>query len=184
MISTVTALFIASGALEAVFTFLIAIKTFRQPRKVRIVLLSFGLLTLPASVVNILSYSSIVSSHWNSFAYLTSTLFMLVLHFWLNLDVGKHLRIGGVNYKCPYVVGGAVALVGSILCLSTQLVILLVRDDRNPMRPAFITGVVMAIFCDGATYIYSFSALVNLRGKRIHEGQSRTTAIGVSTIFF
>jgi hypothetical protein len=118
--------------------------------------------------------------HWNSFAYLTSTLFMLALHFWLNLDIGKHLRIGGVQYNCPYVIAGTVGLVGSMICLTTQIVLLLVRDDAYPMRPAFITGVCLAIFCDSATYIYSFSALINFKSQRYHEGQSRTTSLGVN----
>ncbi|CAO3617833.1 unnamed protein product [Mucor hiemalis] len=179
MVSAVTALYIASGALEAIFTLLIAAKTFYQPKKIRIVLLSFSLLTLPASVVNILGHSNIVPSHWNAFAYLTSTLFMLALHFWLNLDIGKHLRIGGINYRSPFVIAGTIALGGSMLCLSTQLVILLVRNDPHPIRAAFVTGVVMAIFCDGATYIYSFSTLIHFKSQRFHEGQSKTTAIGV-----
>ncbi|KAL9539337.1 hypothetical protein MBANPS3_010315 [Mucor bainieri] len=179
MISTVEALYITTVALEAVLSVFIAIKTFLQPRKVRYVMLVFSLITLAASIVNTLSYLNLITSHWNSFAYLVSTLFMLALHYWLNLDIGKYLRVGGIDWKHPLVLAGAAGLGGSMACLTTQLIILLIRNDPYPIRAAFITGVCLAIACDSAAYTYSFSSLIHLKKHRLHEGQAKTTSLGV-----
>ncbi|KAI9248120.1 hypothetical protein EDC94DRAFT_625171 [Helicostylum pulchrum] len=179
MISPIAALYITSGFLEITACVLIAVKTYYKPKKIRCILLLFSVLTLPASAVNILNYTGILPNKWNSFSYLVSTTFMLTLHFWLNLDIGKLLRVGSVQYRNPLVLAGVITLSGSLLCLTCQTIILLVRDDEYPIKPAFVTGVTFAIFCDAATYLYSFSALINLRSQRIHEGQSRTTSLGV-----
>lgn len=179
MISTIAALYIATVAVEAALSIFIAIKTFLQPRKVRYVMLTFSLITLTASIVNTLTYLTVITRHWNAFAYLVSTLFMLVVHFWLNLDVGMHLRVGGIDWKHPLVLAGAAGLGGSMACLATQVIILLIRNDPFPVRAAFITGVCLAIFCDSAAYIYAFSCLIHLKKRRIHEGQSKTTSLGV-----
>ncbi|EPB90719.1 hypothetical protein HMPREF1544_02463 [Mucor circinelloides 1006PhL] len=104
---------------------------------------------------------------------------MLALHYWLNLDIGKHLRVGGIDWKHPLVLAGAAGLGGAMACLTTQVIILLIRNDPYPIRAAFITGVCLAIFCDSATYTYSFSSLIHLKKHRIHEGQSKTTSLGV-----
>jgi hypothetical protein len=180
MVSTIAALYIATVAVEAVLSVLFAIKTFCQPRKVRYVMLIFSLVSLIASLINTLTHLNVIISHWNAFAYLISTLFMLVVHFWLNLDIGKHLRVGGIDWKHPLVLAAAAGLGGSMACLATQVIILLIRNDPFPIRAAFITGVCLAIFCDSAAYIYSFSCLVHLKKHRIHEGQSKTTSLGVS----
>ncbi|KAG2229510.1 hypothetical protein INT48_004344, partial [Thamnidium elegans] len=179
MVSSIAALYITSGFLELTASILIALKTYYKPKKIRYILLVFSILTLSASAVNILNYMDIVPNKWNSFSYLVSTTFMLTLHFWLNLDIGKHLRVGSVQYSNPLVLAGVITLSGSLLCLACQTIILLVRNDDYPIKPAFVTGVTLAIFCDGTTYLYSFSALINLRSQRIHEGQSRTTSLGV-----
>jgi hypothetical protein len=183
MITPVAALYITSVSVETAVFILILIKTIYQPRKVGCVLSAFSILTLPASIVNVLSYIDIVPIHWNSFAYLASTLFMLAIHFWLTLDIGKHLRVGGIRYNCPYVVAGAVGLGVATICIITQIVLLLVRNDPYPMRPVFVTGVCLAIVSDGCAYIYSFSSLIHFKSQRVHEGQSRTTALGVSFTF-
>lgn len=175
-------LFVTSVAFETVAALLIAAKTLYQPKKVRYVLFAFSILTLPASIVNVLYYQNIVSSHWNSFAYLVSTLFMLTIHFWLTLDIGKHLRSEGIQYKSPFVVGGAIGLVLATACLIIQIVLLFIRDRAHPARPLFIAGVCLAIISDGATYTYSFSSLIRLKSQRLHEGQSRTTALGVGLL--
>jgi hypothetical protein len=182
MFTTGEGLYITSGVVETLVLFYGAYKTISQPRKIRYVLLTFSLLTLPASTVTILSYMDKVAMHWNSFAYLLSTLFMLGLHFWLSLDIGKHLRVGGIEWKHPLVLIGAAGLGGSMTCITVQLIVLLIRNDAYPIRPTFITGVCLAIFCDGATFIYSFSSLVHLKQRRFHEGQSRTTSLGVKYI--
>ncbi|GAN08766.1 hypothetical protein MAM1_0222c08282 [Mucor ambiguus] len=178
MISTVAVLYITTVALEAVLSVFIATKTFFQPKKVRYVMLVFSLITLAASIVNTLSYLNLITSHWNSFAYLISTLFMLALHYWLNLDIGKYLRVGGIDWKHPLVLAGAAGLGGSMACLTTQLIILLIRNDPYPIRAAFITGVCLAIACDSAAYTYSFSSLIYLK-RQLHEGQAKTTSLGV-----
>lgn len=180
MVSVIAALYIVAWILEFIACVLIAVKTYFKPKKIRYVVLIFGFMTLPASLVNTLSYMDIISSKWNSFSYLCSTTFMLALHFWLNLDIGKNLRVGHVHYKSPLIVAGAAAMVGALICLICQISIMLAKNDDYPLRKVFITGVCLSIFCDGTTYTYSFSALINLRGKRLHEGQSRTTALGVS----
>jgi hypothetical protein len=179
MFTTTEVLYIISGVIEASVFIYGAYKAFMKPKKLSHVLITFDLLTLPASIINILSYMDQVPMHWNSFAYLSSTLFMMALHFWLNLDVGKNLRAGGIQWKHPLVLVGAVGLAGSLICIITQMISLLIRGDTYPIRPVFITGVCLAIFCDGATYIYSFSSLIHFKGQRFHEGQSITTALGV-----
>ena len=183
IITPVGRAYIASILFNTIVSVLIALKTIRQPKKVRYVLLVFSLLTLPASIVNGLTYEEIIPVHWNSFGYLLSTLFMLALHFWLNLDIGKHLRVGGIQYGSPFVIAGAVGLTGSLFVLY-EIFLLLLRNDPYPFRPAFITGVCLAIFCDGATYIYSFSILIHFKSQRHHEGQSRTTSLGVGVFFY
>ncbi|KAI9478729.1 MAG: hypothetical protein EXX96DRAFT_572017 [Benjaminiella poitrasii] len=180
MITIKGALYITSGALEAAALLLIALKTYRQPKKIRYILMLFGMINLPASIINIISYFQFVDSHWNVFAYIMSTLFMLAQHFWLNLDIGKHLRIiNGILWKHPLVLIGTFALAGSIICLVTEIIILLIRNDPYPVDGAFITGVCLSILCDGTTYLYSFSPLIYLKKNRHYENQSRITSIGV-----
>lgn len=174
-----------SGVLELACAAFITIRAIQKPKRVLCILSAFSILTLPACMCNILAFADYIDSKWNSFCYLFVTLFMLVLHFWLTLDIGRNLRLKGIQWKHPLVIGGIISLCGSLTCLTVEIIILLVRNDNYPLRKAFICGVCFAIVSDGLVYIYSFSALFCSKDLRMHEDQSRTAALGVKqrTIF-
>jgi hypothetical protein len=175
-----------SGVLELSCAAFITIRAIQKPKRVLCILSAFSILTLPACMCNILAFADYIDSKWNSFCYLFVTLFMLVLHFWLTLDIGRNLRLRGIQWKHPLVIGGIISLCGSLTCLTVEIIILLVRNDNYPLRKAFICGVCFAIVSDGLVYIYSFSALFCSKNLRMHEDQSRTAALGVKqrTFFF
>lgn len=180
VLSKITVVYVVFGCLETFVFLLIAIQTFWTPKKVRYVLLIFSLLTLPASIVNILTKIEIAPIQWNSLAYLVSTYAMLALHFWLNLDTGRQLRVGGIEYKSPTIIAGTIALVASLICLIFQICYIFVKKELYPFKTVFIISVCCAIVGDGAVYMYSFSALINFKTQRVYEGQTNTTFVGVS----
>ncbi|OBZ90762.1 hypothetical protein A0J61_01170 [Choanephora cucurbitarum] len=179
MIPTNEILYLTSVAFEVFVTLTIAWKTFAQPKKVRYVLLIFCILTLPSAFVNVATEMERVPDHWNSFCYLVSTCILLLLHFWLNLDIGRRLRTEGIQWRNVYMIITITSLVATIGCLLGQIIILLVNHEMYPRRPLFIAGVCLAIACDSGIFVYSFSTLIHLRDQRHHQGQSRATALGV-----
>lgn len=179
MVTAVLVLFIVSGAFGFIATLLIATQAFCRHKKILYFLFANSIVTLPASICNIITFAEYMPQHWNSFCYLFVSMFLVVLHFWLSLDIGTQLRIDGIRWSHPIIIVGLVALCGTLICAVIQITVLFIQGDNYPLRPVFITGVVFAVISDGSLFFYSLSPLIHLKSKRIHESQSRTTAIGV-----
>ncbi|CAO3696887.1 unnamed protein product [Rhizopus stolonifer] len=172
-------LYVISGVLEAISACFIVFQAIRSSKMVYKVLAVFSVLILPASVCNILSFVGYLSPHWNSFLYLFTTFFLLVMHFWLILDIGSHLRVLGIQWKHPLAFGAFIGLFGALVCLSVQIIVLLVKNNMYPLRKAFIVGVCLAILAHGLVYCYTFATLIDFRARKLNEGPARTTALGV-----
>jgi uncharacterized membrane protein len=175
---------LASSTFCTLASILIAYQAVRHPNKLRLFILAYSIMTLPASIISTLYIQGLVSARVNSLTYLVSTLLMTVTHFFMLLDVGKRIRLGNSYWKHPLVLFGIFFLGCTVIVLFAQIIVLAVNKsevEEYPLKPCFIAGVICAIFGDMAIFTYTFKPLLYWRENRLNEGHSRTTALGVST---
>ncbi|KAG2229925.1 hypothetical protein INT48_008306 [Thamnidium elegans] len=173
---------IVSTTFCAIASILIAYQVFKHPNKLRIFILVYSILTLPASVIATLQIEGYVSYRTNSMVYLISTLLMTVIHFFMLLDVGYRLRRGDGDWKHYLVVVGIVFLTITCILLFVQIIIMAVNHDGEqhfPLQGAFIAGVVAALIGDSSVFTYTFMPLIYWKKNRVNDGYSRTTALGI-----
>lgn len=173
---------IASSAFCFVSSVLIAYQVIIRPNKLRFSILGYSIFTLPASIINTLSLEGIVSQRANSLVYLVSTLLMCITHFFMVLDVGYRLRMGEANWKHPLVLCGIAFSICTSVLLLAEIIILAINSsgkEEYALKGAFIAGVVAAIIADSCVFTYTFKPLLYWKEKRVNEGHSRTTALGV-----
>lgn len=173
--------YIVGDVLCLVAAILIAIQVIRKPKKLRIFIGFFAVLTLPCSIVNTLTYQGIVADRWNTLSYLISTFLMLMMHLYLIMDIGYQLHGTKDIWSQGLVLTAIALLFGSDICIVVQVAFLGAHpSDPFPFRPAFITGVCLAIFSNCAAFFYAFSPLIRWRKRnRTQEAHSKTTAYGV-----
>lgn len=179
---------IAGNAFCFISTVLIAYQVIRHPNKLRLFILGYSMITLPASIINTVQLENLVSVRCNVLVYLVSTLIMSVTHFFMTLDVGYRLRVGeeGNHWRDPLVLIGMLFVTGTSVFLVVQIVILALNADGqqdHPLKACFIGGVVCAIVGDCAVFTFTFKPLIYWRKNRTNEGHSRTTALGVCEIY-
>lgn len=178
---------IASSAFCFISSILIAYHSLKHPNKLRLFILGYSIMTLPASIISTIYIEDLVSARTNSIVYLVSTLLMTVTHFFMLLDVGKRLRLGVSYWNHVLVLFGIFFLGCTVIVIFVQIIIL--GENRTgmeeyPLRPCFITGVICAICGDMAVFTYTFKPLLYWKENRLNEGHSRTTALGVSWTFY
>jgi len=162
---------------------LIAYQVIKRPNKLRFSILGYSIFTLPASIISTLSLEGLVSQRANSLVYLVSTLLMCITHFFMVLDVGYRLRAGDAPWKHPLVLCGIAFSACTSILLLAEIIILAINSsgtEEYPLKGAFIAGVICAIIADSCVFTYTFMPLLYWREKRVNEGHSRTTALGVS----
>lgn len=178
---TGTPAFIVGNAFYFISTVLIACQVYRSPKKLRIFIGIFSLLTLPCSIVDTLTFESIISDRWNSLTYLISTFLMMTMHFAMTLDMGFQLRAENASWKHWQVVIGIGGVAASNICILVQVGILGANPlDQFPYKPAFILGVCLACVGDSSVMYYAFAPLVRRKKNRTQPIHSKTTAYGVS----
>lgn len=178
---TGTPAFIVGNAFCFISTVLIACQVYRSPKKLRIFIGIFSLLTLPCSIVDTLTFESIISDRWNSLTYLISTFLMMTMHFTMTLDMGFQLRAENASWKHWQVVIGIGGVTASNICILVQIGILGANPlDQFPYKPAFILGVCLACVGDSSVMYYAFAPLVRRKKNRTQPIHSKTTAYGVS----
>lgn len=173
---------IVSSSFCFISSLVITYQVIKRPNKVRFSVLGYSILTLPASIVSTLSLEGIVSQRANSLVYLVSTFIMCITHFFMVLDVGYRLRMGEANWRHPLVLCGAAFSACTNTLLLAEIIILGINSsgtEEYPLKGAFIAGVICAIVAGSCVFTYTFMPLLYWREKRINEGHSRTTAIGV-----
>lgn len=178
---------IVSTTFCTIASVLIAYQVFKHPNKLRIFILVYSIITLPASIIATLQIEGYVSHRTNSLVYLVTTLLMTVIHFFMLLDVGYRLRRGDGDWKHYLVVVGIVFLTITCLLLFAQIIIMAVNHDGEqhfPLQGAFISGVITALIGDSSVFTYTFMPLIYWKKNRVNDGYSRTTALGVNTILF
>ncbi|KAI8985301.1 hypothetical protein BDB01DRAFT_78400 [Pilobolus umbonatus] len=168
---------------ELMVTLLIQYTTWKKPRRIMYAVSIFSLFTLPASLVNVLTYAEIIDQCWNSLTYCISTAFMLSMHFWLNLDIGQRIRPKGVQYSHPLIILGILCLLCTLSCFVANMTLMFTNNEQYPHKIIFLVGVCVSILADCITYFYAFSGLINMKKDRFHESQSKTTAIGIWYLF-
>ncbi|GAN04635.1 hypothetical protein MAM1_0069d04096 [Mucor ambiguus] len=107
---------------------------------------------------------------------------MCITHFFMVLDVGYRLRMGEADWRHPLVLCGIAFSVCTNTLLLAEIIILAINSsgtEEYPLKGAFIAGVICAIFGGSCVFTYTFMPLLYWREKRINEGHSRTTALGV-----
>ncbi|CAO3625201.1 unnamed protein product [Mucor fragilis] len=177
---------IVSSSFCFISSLVITYQVIKRPNKVRFSVLGYSILTLPASIVSTLSLEGIVSQRANSLVYLVSTFIMCITHFFMVLDVGYRLRMGEANWRHPLVLCGAAFSACTNTLLLAEIIILGINSsgtEEYPLKGAFIAGVICAIVAGSCVFTYTFMPLLYWREKRINEGHSRTTAIGIWFFF-
>lgn len=174
---------LASSIFCFIASVLTAYQAYKHPKKLRLIILGYSVLTLPASIVTTLHVEGYVSSKSNSLVYLISTFLMMVVHFFMLFDVAHRLRLDGANMKHPLVIIALLFLSLACIDLIAQIILLAINADHKAAFPAkwmFVLGVVVAILGDGSMFTYTFIPLVYWRENQINEEYSRTTALGVA----
>lgn len=174
---------IASSVFCFLASILIAYQSLKHPNKLRLFILAYSIMTLPASIISTAYIENLVFARTNSLVYLVSTLLMTVTHFFMLLDVGRRLRLGHSYWKHPLVLFGIFFLGCTAILLFVQIIILAANRsgvEEYPLRACFTAGVICAIFGDMAVFTYTFKPLLYWNENRLNEGHSRTTALGVS----
>lgn len=174
---------IISSTFCAIASILITYQVVRHPNKLRLSILFYSAITLPASIICTLRIADIVSDRVNSLTYLVSTLLMAGTHCFMLLDVGRRLRTEHeTSWKNPLVITGLIFLGITGALLLTEISILAVNKSGHesfPLKGCFIAGVVACIIGDSAIFTFTFQPLIYLKERRVTEGQSTTTALGV-----
>ncbi|KAI9271944.1 hypothetical protein BDA99DRAFT_308823 [Phascolomyces articulosus] len=105
----VNAGYIFSSAFGFVTTIITIIQAIRNPKKLRYIIVSFALFTLPAVIVNNLAAEGVLRDRWNSLCYLISTSLMLTLNYYMTLDIGFKIEH---TVRWMFILGVCLAIVG------------------------------------------------------------------------
>lgn len=175
---------IISSVFCLIASILITYQVVRHPNKLRLSILFYSAITLPASIISTLKIADVVSDRVNSLTYLVSTFLMAGTHCYMLLDVGYRLRTEKeMAWKHPLVITGIAFLGITGALLITEICILAVNksgQESFPLKGCFIAGVVACIIGDSCIFTFTFQPLIYWKERRITEGQSTTTALGVN----
>lgn len=175
--------YLTSSIFCFIASILTAYKVCKHPNKLRVFILGYSIMTLPASIVNTLHVEGYVSSNCNSLVYLISTFLMTVVHFFMLFDVAHRLRVKGADWKHPLVIVAMIFSGLACILLVAQIILLGINSGGKydfPIKWGFIAGVVVAMIGDGSMFTYTFIPLIYWKENRVNEGYSRTTALGVT----
>ncbi|RCH78436.1 hypothetical protein CU098_002421 [Rhizopus stolonifer] len=181
---SVEVIYIVVAVFCSVATLLITSQVIKNPNRLRMFVMFYSIVTLPATVINALAAERVLDLKVDVLIFLISTLLKVVSHFLMILSVGHRLRLDQASWNHPLILFGSVFLVITVVAILLQLIFVTthfkVFEKTTSLFYSFVVGLIAAIFADAFAFTYTFLPLMQWkRENRENEGNARNTAIGL-----
>ncbi|KAL4213486.1 hypothetical protein CU097_007049 [Rhizopus azygosporus] len=161
----------------------ISIQVFRNPNRLRLFVLFYSIITLPANIINVLTVHQVLPPVANVLSFTTSTLIKVIAHFLMIASVGYRLHIDDGIWKHPLILFGFFFLTCTVVAIILETIAVCTHERYTGYKPLFyefVIGLISAILSDVCAFIFTFLPLLyRKKERRSHEGYSRTTALGI-----
>lgn len=178
-------IYIVASVFCTIATILITCQVYKNPNRLRMFVLFYSIVTLPAAFINVFTVEGALTLQADALTFVISTLLKVVSHFLMVLSVGYRLRMNGTYWKHPLILMGIFFLICTVASILLQIGFVIAYGQdiiySRMLFFLFIIGLICAILADILAFTYTFLPLIRWKEEsRDNEGHARTTALGVS----